>query len=159
MAKAQVWDSGAEIVNNTDEVAMLEDGDSLEGYVLSKMDEWEDFVNANFYANWDEYYRIWRGYWSEEDKTRASERSRIVTPATQQAVESSTADIEEATFGHGELFDIQDDPADQDNQDIQLLRTQLDYDFRKQKIRQSCAEVLLNAAVYGTGGQGTHNGR
>ena len=151
--KAQVYDTGGNILNTGDDMAenMLYDGDSLEAYVLDKMQEWEDFVDANFFSNWDEYYRIWRGYWSEEDKTRQSERSRIVTPATQQAVESSTADIEEATFGHGELFDISDDPMDQDPQDIAVLRKQLDYDFRKQKIRQSCAEVLLNAAVYGTG--------
>jgi hypothetical protein len=151
--KAQVYDAGAEVLNSGDDFHdnMLEDGDSLEAYVLDKMQTWEDFVNANYFSQWDEYYRIWRGYWAEEDKTRQSERSRIVTPATQQAVESSTADIEEATFGHGELFDIADDPMDPENQDIAVLRRQLDYDFRKQKIRQSCAQVLLNAAVYGTG--------
>lgn len=150
--KAQIYETTGEITNESDDyVRMVADENTLTSYVLDKMREWEDFVNANYFTQWDEYYRIWRGYWAEEDKTRQSERSRIVTPATQQAVESSTADIEEATFGHGELFDIQDDPMDQDNQDIARLRYQLDYDFRKQKIRQSCAQVLLNAAVYGTG--------
>lgn len=154
--KAQIYEASGELLNDGDNlgddyVRMLEDEGTLTSYVLDKMREWEDFVNANYFTPWDEYYRIWRGYWSEEDKTRQSERSRIVTPATQQAVESSTADIEEATFGHGELFDIADDPTDQDKIDVARLRYQLDYDFRKQKIRQSCAEVLLNAAVYGTG--------
>ncbi len=150
--KAQVYDTSDTGITNDDmHDPMLEDSASLQAYVLHKMQEWEDFVESNFFTQWDEYYRIWRGTWAEEDKTRTSERSRIVTPASQQAVESSTADIEEATFGHGELFDIQDDVMDPDNTDIAFLRRQLDEDFRKQKIRQSCAEVLLNAAVYGTG--------
>ena len=150
--KAQVYDtSDSGITNDNMNDPMLADTASLEAYVLHKMQEWEDFVESNFFSQWDEYYRIWRGVWAEEDKTRTSERSRIVTPATQQAVESSTADIEEATFGHGELFDVSDDVQDQDPRDIAMLRRQLDEDFRKQKIRQSCAEVLLNAAVYGTG--------
>lgn len=151
MAK-QIYDARATLVNDDNlHDPLLESKDSLASYVVDKMREWGDFVESNFYANWDEYYRIWRGYWAAEDQTRQTERSRIVTPATQQAVESSTADIEEATFGHGELFDIEEDPADPEKADIAVLRKQLDYDFRKQKVRQACAEVLLNAAVYGTG--------
>lgn len=150
--KAQVYDTtDSGLVNDTLNDPMLDNLSSLEAYVLDKMNEWEAFSESNFHTQWDEYYRIWRGMWDESDKTRTSERSRIVTPATQQAVESSTADIEEATFGHGELFDIKDDIADQDPKDIAFLRTKLDEDFRQQKIRQSCSEVLLNAAVYGTG--------
>ena len=37
--------------------------------------------------------------WSEEDKANQSERT--ISPALQQAVESSVAEIEEATFGRG----------------------------------------------------------
>ena len=97
--KAQLYEAGAELFNEPDEVRMLEDEGTLQSYVLDKMRTWEDFVDANYFTQWDEYYRIWRGYWAAEDKTRQSERSRIVTPATQQAVESSTADIEEAKIG------------------------------------------------------------
>lgn len=130
---------------------MLDSQDSLESFVLWKTQEWEDFVDSNYYSQWDEFYRLWRGLWSSEDKTRESERSRIVTPALQQAVESSVAEIEESTFGLGKLFSIRDDSADQDEVDVALLRTRLDEDFRSQRIRQSCSEVLINAAVYGTG--------
>ena len=49
-----------------------------------------------------------------EDKTRDSERSRIISPALQQAVESSVAEVEEATFGRGKWFDISDDVNDPD---------------------------------------------
>jgi uncharacterized membrane protein len=151
MPKANVYETSGDLIDDRLGDPNLATETSLVSYVLHKMQEWEDFVEANYYSNWDEYYRIWRGEWAREDQTRSSERSRIVTPASQQAVESSTADIEEATFGHGELFDIRDDSQDSERQDIAFLRTKLDEDFRKQRIRQSCAEVLLNAAVYGTG--------
>ena len=59
--------------------------------------------------------------------------------------------MEEATFGRGKWFDIKDDYADQDTADIAFLRKQLDYDFKKSKIRKQVAECLINAAVFGTG--------
>ena len=80
-------------------------------YVLDLATDWEAFIESNYKDSWDEYYRIWRGRWAEEDKTRATERSRIVTPATQQAVESSVCEIEEATFGQGKSFSIKDKNA------------------------------------------------
>lgn len=130
---------------------MLESSDSIEDYVLWKTQEWTDFVEANYYSQWDQYYRLWRGIWDSGDSTRSTERSRIVTPALQQAVESSVSEVEEATFGHGQLFSIRDDSADQDATDVAFLRDKLDEDFRLQKVRQACSEVLINAAVYGTG--------
>ena len=77
-------------------------------YVLDLAADWEAHIESNYRDAWEEYNRIWRGRWSEEDKTRATERSRIVTPATQQAVESSVCEIEEATFGQGKSFSIRD---------------------------------------------------
>ena len=59
--------------------------------------------------SFDEYYRLWRGQWDPADSQRASERSRIISPALQQAVESNVAELEEATFGRGKFFDIADD--------------------------------------------------
>ena len=150
--KAQIYDAGAEVLDgDTMNDPNLESMTSLSGYVLSKTQEWTDFIESNYYSQWDEYYRLWRGKWAQEDKTRESERSRIVSPALQQAVESAVSDVEEATFGHGKLFDIKDDAGDQDQMDVALLRLKLDEDFRKQGIRREVAEVLINAAVYGTG--------
>jgi hypothetical protein len=145
--EGQIVDPESDTMNDP----MLESQDSIESYVLWKAQEWTDFIEANFYSQWDEYYRLWRGLWASEDSTRGTERSRIVTPALQQAVESSVAEIEESTFGLGKLFDIRDDSADQDEMDVALLRTKLDEDLRKQRVRQACSEVLINAAVYGTG--------
>ena len=94
--------------------------ESLEGWVGNKCDDWRDNFESNYSEKFDEYYRLWRGHWAEEDKTRQSERSKIISPALQQAVESSVAELEEATFGRGKWFDIKDDQADQDNADIQI---------------------------------------
>ena len=68
----------------------------LTAFVVDHCDRWRDYRNTNFLPDWLEYERIFRGEWAVEDKTRESERSRIVTPATQQAVETRHAEIMEA---------------------------------------------------------------
>jgi len=127
------------------------DPTSLESWVINKCDQWRDHYEANYKERFDEYYRLWRGQWAAEDSMRQSERSRIISPALQQAVESSVAEVEEATFGRGKWFDIADDVLDQDNGDILLLRNNLDEDFKFVSARKAIAECLLNAAVFGTG--------
>jgi len=123
----------------------------LEDWVIQKCDGWRDHYEANYSKKFEEYYRLWRGQWSAEDKTRATERSQIISPALQQAVESSVAELEEATFGRGKFFDIKDDIHDQNPEDIAMLRQHLDEDFKKNKVRKGVAECLINAAVFGTG--------
>lgn len=124
---------------------------SLEGWVASKCEEWRDHYESNYSEIFDEYYRLWRGIWAAEDSMRSSERSRLISPALQQAVESSVAEVEEATFGRGKWFDIRDDLGDQNPFDIQQIRNQLQEDFHYTKARKGIAECLLNAAIYGTG--------
>jgi hypothetical protein len=124
---------------------------TLEDWVMTKCDNWRDHYEDNYSEKFDEYYRLWRGQWAAEDQGRLTERSKIISPALQQAVESSVAELEEATFGRGKWFDIKDDIHDQDPQDIAMLRNHLDDDFKKNKIRKSVAECLINAAVFGTG--------
>ena len=123
----------------------------VEDWVINKVDQWRDHYSANYEEKFDEYYRLWRGIWSAEDKTRDSERSRLISPALQQAVESSVAEVEEATFGRGKWFDIRDDRNDTDKQDVAYLREQLTEDFQFTKTRKAVAECILNAAVFGTG--------
>ena len=133
---------------------MEEDGfrlERLEDWVDGKCTSWRDNFEANYSQKFDEYYRLWRGQWSAEDMTRQSERSKIIAPALQQAVESSVAELEEATFGRGKWFDIKDDIGDPNNADVALLRENLDSDFGRNKIRKNVAECLINAAVFGTG--------
>ena len=135
---------------------MLEDdkiasGQTLEDWVIDKAEDWGDHYRQNYKSQHDEYYRLWRGIWAEEDKTRKSERSRIIAPALQQAVESSVAEIEEATFGRGQWFTLKDNIGDEKSDDISYLSNKLHEDFAFAKIRKDVSEVILNAAVFGTG--------
>lgn len=134
---------------NEDSVQFIEQ--DLENWVMNKVDDWREFFETNYDEKFDEYYRLWRGIWADEDRTRESERSKIVSPALLQAVESSVADVEEATFGRGKFFDIQDDMGDTDRSDVRFLREALSQEFTKNKIRKAVGECLINAAVYGTG--------
>jgi hypothetical protein len=125
----------------------------LTDFVTDHCNRWRDYRDTNFLPDWLEYERIFRGQWASEDKTRESERSRIVTPATQQAVETRHAEIMEAIFGQGEFFDIQDDIRDVNNNpiDVGILKAQLMEDFKRDKIRKSIDAIELMAEIYGTG--------
>ena len=123
----------------------------LAGWLGSRLEEWRDHRDSNYLDMWDEYYRLWRGIWKASDKTRVSEKSRLISPALQQAVESSVAEIEEATFGRGKWFDIKDDMLDQDTSDAEYVRNLLQEDLESTGCKDALCEVFLNGAVYGTG--------
>ena len=125
--------------------------ETLESWVMEKCEDWRNHYETNYKEKFDEYYRLWRGIYASKDRNRESERSQIISPALQQAVESSVAEIEEATFGRGRFFDMKDDISDQENQDVVYLREKLLEDFKANKIRKGVAECLINAAVFGTG--------
>ena len=124
---------------------------SLEDWVLTKVDDWGDYYENNYSEKHQEYYRLWRGIWNASDKTRQAERSKIIAPALQQAVESNVAEIEEATFGRGKYFDIKDNMGDSETEDIMFLRKKLHEDFDMTKIRRDVSECLINSAVFGNG--------
>lgn len=130
-----------------------ENDKELTAFVTDHCDRWRDYRNTNFLDDYLEYERIFRGEWASEDKTRESERSRIVTPATQQAVETRHAEIMEAIFGQGEFFDIQDDLQDVNGNpmDVGMLKAQLMEDFKQDKIRKAIDQIELMAEIYGTG--------
>jgi hypothetical protein len=130
-----------------------ENDKELTNFIVSHCDRWRDYRNTNFLDKYLEYERIFRCEWAAEDKTRDSERSRIVTPATQQAVETRHAEIMEAIFGQGDFFDIKDDLKDIDGNpmDVEALKAQLMEDFKVDKIRKSIDQIELMAEIYGTG--------
>lgn len=125
----------------------------LTSWVVQHVDRWRDWRDANFMDSWMEYERIFRGVWEPGDKTRESERSRIISPATQQAIETRHAEIMEAIFGQGEFFDIEDDIRDVNGNplDVEQIRTQLMEDFKKDKIKKAIDQIELMAEIYGTG--------
>ncbi|MBL4754770.1 MAG: hypothetical protein JKY52_14395 [Flavobacteriales bacterium] len=123
----------------------------VEEWVMSKVEEYREHYETNYRLKHDEYYRLWRGIWHGSDKLRDSERSRLIAPALMQAVESSQAEIEEATFGRGDWFDMTDDVGDAEAEDVAFLRKQLKEDMKFAKARSSISDVILNAAVFGQG--------
>ena len=130
-----------------------ENDKELTSFVIDHCDRWRNYRDTNFLSDWEEYERIFRGQWADDDKTRESERSRIVTPATQQAVETRHAEIMEAIFGQGDFFDIEDNIQDVNNNpiDVDQIKNQLMEDFKKDKIRKAIDQIELMAEIYGTG--------
>ena len=124
---------------------------ALASWLNYRLDGWRTHRDINYIPQWDEYYRLWRGRWSAEDQTRQSEKSRIIAPALQQAVESSVAELEEATFGRGKWFDIKDDVLDQDPSEAEYIRNLLQEDLEKTGCKDAICEIFLNGAIYGTG--------
>jgi len=125
----------------------------LTAFVVDHCDRWRNYRDTNFLNDWEEYERIFRGQWADDDKTRESERSRIITPGTQQAVETRHAEIMEAIFGQGDFFDIEDNIQDVNGNpiDVEIIKAQLMEDFKKDKIRKSIDQIELMAEIYGTG--------
>ena len=124
----------------------------LASFIIDHTDRWRDYRDQNFLDDWLQYERIFRGKWAAEDKTRDSERSKLISPATQQAIETRHAEIMEAIFGQGEFFDIKDDVADQNGPiDVEKLKNQLYEDFAQDKIRKSFDQITLLGEIYGTG--------
>ena len=125
--------------------------ETIEDWVITKCEDWRDYYESNYEGRFEEYYRLWRGIWDPADSDRKSERSRIISPALQQAVESNVAELEEATFGRGKWFDVSDNLGDTQKEDVLFLRNKLTEDFENCMVRKSVAECLINAAVFGTG--------
>lgn len=86
--------------------------DELLRFIIRHVDQWRDYRDQNFIDNWNRYERNFYGKFDETDRTRKSERSKFVSPATQQAIETRHAEIMEAIFGQNEYFDIKDDLVD-----------------------------------------------
>jgi len=153
-------------------------------WIETTTQDWRDHYESNYAKTHEEYYRLWRGKWSESDKMRQSERSKIIAPALQQAVESSVAEIETASFSQAFMFDIVDDeqrvkqqapqnppPAPQGQslpnpsvapqptgqgggvnaQEAHAVRSRLHHDMERANYRAAIGEILINAAVFGTG--------
>lgn len=126
-------------------------GSDIASFIVERVAEWEDYRDANFQKVWLEYYRLWKCVYTAQDKTRSSERSKLISPALMQAIESAVAELQEATFGKGLWFDVVDDLKDPEKEDVQEIRRQLHEDFEIAKVPAAISEVFLNGAIYGTG--------
>ena len=124
---------------------------ALATWVMDRVEQWRTHRDTNYQEKWEEYYRLWRGVYDPSDKTRESENSKLISPALQQAIEATVAELEEATFGSEQWFDIRDDFLDNTPGDISYLRKILKEDLEKEGVKEAIAEIFLNGAIYGTG--------
>ncbi len=148
----------------------------LTGWIVYKVDNWEESRNRQHQDRWQEYYRLWRGqHGGAEDKIRQHERSKIIAPALQQSIEAGVAEMEETIFHRKRWFDLEDDVREKvfaqlikenqnqiDPQQLEALARDVDTrldgitsqlleDFETRHVNQGISEILLNAALYGTG--------
>lgn len=130
---------------------VLPPGQELTSWVMGKVKPWEDHRNRGYARLWGEYWRMWRGKWSEEDRNRLSERSRLIAPALAQAIEMTVSEIEEALFSKEIWFDIVDDVSDEEKTDALMARDFLLEDLDKVNAQDQITEAVLNSAIFGTG--------
>ena len=123
----------------------------LVSYVMTRVTRGRQVRDQKYAKRWAEYTRLWRGFWAEEDKNQNSERSRLISPALQQAIEMSTAEIEEAVFSRTAWLDIDDDVADEQKDDAIAYRDQLLEDFDFAGVEDAISRSFLLGAIYGTG--------
>lgn len=128
-----------------------EDGD-LVSWVMSRVVRWRTTRDSNYFDLWDQYWALWRGQWNAKLKQRDSERSRLIAPATQQAVDATVSEMVEATFGRGDWFDIREEIDDPKVRAVsEQARDQLLKDFTRDRVQHAVQETYLNGAIYGTG--------
>jgi hypothetical protein len=161
----------------TDDENKYEPHPELAEWIMEKVVRWRQSRNNNYGSHWEKYYRIWRGIWSNELKQKLAERSRIITPATQNAVDQTVAEMAEAVFGRGMWFDLSEQapppqptpppapgaaphaPAQEQpesEEDIERerdeqIRDNLIEDFNNSRLVADVIETFYNGAVYGEG--------
>ena len=174
MAKTSIIDPVSEYIPSTNGEVIFDS--DLTGWVLNKVETWEDARNSQHQERWQEYYRLWRGqHAGPEDKIRQYERSKLIAPALQQAIEAGVSEMEETIFHRKRWFDLEDDVREQifeqiikenaqqiDPQQLQQISQNVDTrlgqvtdqlleDFDTRNVNKAISEILLNAALYGTG--------
>jgi hypothetical protein len=123
----------------------------LLSWCVDRVREGRDERDERYEERWKEYTRIWRGMWAARDKTVESERSKIISPATMQAIDATVAEMEEATFSRQAWFDVQDDLGDEEKKDATVIRDKLLEEFELNGVPSAVTEVYLLGAIYGTG--------
>jgi hypothetical protein len=86
-----------------------------------------------------------------QDKTRDSERSKLIAPALLQAIDSTAATIEDAIFSRDQWFDALDDRNDSQRDDVEAMRLKLTEDLEVANVPDAISKIILNGCLYGTG--------
>ncbi len=133
-------------------MAQHESSNKLVSWIQGHLMDWRDSRDDNYLEKWKEYERLWRGEWDSADRLRESERSRLVSPVLQEAIENHASEIEEGVFGNGDdLFSIDDDLMDKDAKDVQYMQNYMRQCFKQTGLRKAVGDIILLASIYGTG--------
>ena len=120
-------------------------------HILGLVRDSRDVRDQQYKTSWDRYERTFRGLYNGSDKTRDGERSRLVAPALAASIEGIAASIEDAIFDRERWFDMSDDLADQDGEDIKAAHKMLEEDMDRAGVPDAIAKIVLNGCLYGTG--------
>jgi len=140
-----------EELQSVEEYEVTESDKELVSFVVDHCDKWRDWRDTNYETKWDEYERIYYGIWASEDRTRDSERSKIISPATRQAVDNRVAETMEGFAGSGKLFEIVDDLKDGDKTDVEIMQALLIEDTHNNAYINNISSIVKLAEIYGTG--------
>lgn len=141
---------------------------ALAAWIMEKVNRWRMSRDNNYGTNWENYYRIWRGKWDPSLKGKVAERSKLITPATQSAIDQTVAEMAEAVFGRGMWFDLSDPPPTPPQAPPQpgqppapppidwasieeTVRDNLIDDFADSRLINDVVETFYNGAIFGTG--------
>lgn len=118
------------------------------GWIMGRVNIWEDVRNRGYHKLWGEYWRLWRGKWLPEDVNRLSERSKLVAPALSQAIEQTVSEIEEAIFSKDEWLEV---AVGKISQEIaSQLQAQLIDDLDLVNAKDQIIEAVMNGAIFGS---------
>lgn len=124
---------------------------SLISWVLGNTTVWKQARDSQYQSRWEEYYRLWRGIWAAQDKQRNTERSRLISPALQQAIESVASEIESAILEKPTLFDLVDNVQDAEKRDVAAISALLRERMDEADFETALNEIFLMGSIYGTG--------
>ena len=123
----------------------------LVSWVMERVVRWRNARDNEYDEKWQNYWSLWKGEWNPRLKAKNAERSKLIAPALQQAVDQTVAEMVEATFGRGNWVDISDDVDAQQRAAAEQSRDQLLKDFDRDGVGHDIRESFINGAIYGTG--------
>lgn len=128
------------------------DKEQLVAWVSDHCDRWREHRDQNWETLWDSYERLYRGIWDGNERVRDTERSKLISPAMQQAIETRHSEIVEAIFGNAEWFDIEEGRGGEDTALlVEQSKNNLKQDAKSDKYRKAVDQSTLLAEIYGTG--------
>jgi hypothetical protein len=168
---ATIRDNGVDsdlLADDAEKKKASQPNQALASWIMEKVTRWRLSRNNNYGTEWEKFYRIWRGKWDPSLKHKQAERSRMITPATQSAVDQTVAEMAEAVFGRGMWFDLSDPPPPPPQPPQQQgqpplpppvdwlsveeeVRDNLIEDFSNSRLAADVIETFYNGAIYGEG--------